>query len=66
MMRNGCKYIKLMIGTVLATTLISCSSDVQDQSEMATTATFDVTAISAVKIDDVGTTATGRWSEIPA
>jgi hypothetical protein len=65
MMRNGCKYIKLMIGTVLATTLISCSSDVQDQSEMATTATFDVTAISAVKIDDVGTTATGRWSEIP-
>lgn len=56
----------MMLGfLVLITQIMSCSSDVQDQSDKASTAVFDVTAISASKSDDIGVGGNSPWSEVP-
>jgi hypothetical protein len=65
MMREEMKKTIHMIFLFATAILVGCSSDVQDQSELATTATFDITAISGVKVDDIGEASKGLWSEIP-
>ncbi len=60
---SSLKMVNLLLLAGLLT--ISCSSDVPDQSDQASTAVFDVLAISATKSDEIGVGGNSPWSEIP-
>ncbi|MCF8060324.1 MAG: hypothetical protein K9K67_13565 [Bacteriovoracaceae bacterium] len=49
----------------IALFFVSCSSDVEDKSQLASTASFDVTVVTASKIDNIGFSGESLWSEIP-
>ena len=57
--------ILVFLNILLSVCLISCSSDVQDKSELASTASFDVTVVTAAKIDDLSIGGNSHWSELP-
>lgn len=55
-----------LLGALFLVLVVSCSkSNVEDKSELATTAAFDVTPISAMTINPVKSQSNSLWSELP-
>jgi len=65
MRRNLIKHTLLLISYLGLGLFVGCSSDVQDRSDLASTASFDSLEIQASNIDSVTSIDGGQWSEIP-
>lgn len=64
--RKTKNFSLLLAGTLMLLVGFSCSkSQVEDKSELATTAAFDVTPVSAMTLNQVKGNANSLWSEIP-